>query len=128
MGYYTDGHEKGDNVRYRLHFIDKYFNFELRTYHRWVQLKEEDAIALEELDRKPLAKDLARKQFTSADDSRMQEYHIDCHEGLLKFVSEDNRQIHGADPSVDFPEGTRPLLIISQDESVFYQYLFSSKA
>jgi hypothetical protein len=70
-------------VRYRLDFIAKYFNFELRTY-RWGQLKEEDAIALEELDKKPLAKDLARNQFTSADGSRMRGYHIDCHEELIK--------------------------------------------
>jgi hypothetical protein len=126
--YYTDGHEKEENVRYRLDFIAKYFNFELRTY-RWVQLKEEDAIALEELDKKPHAKDLARKQFTSADGSRMREYHIDCHEEqLIKYVSDENQIIHGADLSIDLPEGARPLLIIGQDELVFYQYLFSSKA
>jgi hypothetical protein len=51
--YYTDGHERVDNVRYRLEFIKRYFIFEYRTY-RWIQLCKEDVIRLELLEKYPL--------------------------------------------------------------------------
>eukprot|EP00978_Attheya_sp_CCMP212_P032127 scaffold123909_cov56-Attheya_sp.AAC.1 len=125
--YYTDGHEKAENVRARINFIVQYFGLEIRTY-RFVQLTEEAALDLEQLEKNPLEQGLARREWTAEDGIQMREYHIDCHPRLLHFVSEQNRTIHGGDLSVYLPEGVRPLLICGQDESVYYQYLFSSRA
>jgi hypothetical protein len=95
-----------------------------------VQLTEEAASELERPEKNSLSKKglAPHKEWTKQEDGlQMREYHIDCHPLLLQFVSEQNQTIHRADLSVDFPEGSRPLIICGQDESVFYQYLFSSR-
>ena len=93
-----------------------------------MQLTEEAASELEHLEKNPLEKGLAHKEWTREEDGlQMREYHIDCHPLLLQFVSEQNKTIHGGDLSVDFPVGSCPLIVCGQDESVFYQYLFSSR-
>jgi hypothetical protein len=55
--YYTDGHEKAENVRYRVKFIKRYLEHELCTF-RWVQLTEDEAVALEQLAKHPLKQGL----------------------------------------------------------------------
>ena len=45
--YYTDGHERPDNVKYRMVFISRYRELEKRCY-RWAQVPEDDAVELEE--------------------------------------------------------------------------------
>jgi hypothetical protein len=51
--HHTDGHEKGENVRCRMKFVKCYFEHKLRTF-RWVMLREEEAISLEQLEKNPL--------------------------------------------------------------------------
>jgi hypothetical protein len=46
-GYYVDGHEKPATIEYRKAFCERYLAHEARM-HRWVQVKEEVAKALEE--------------------------------------------------------------------------------
>jgi hypothetical protein len=73
--YYTDGHEKAENVRCRLKFIKRYFEHELRTF-RWVQLSEGEAKALEELEKYPLKEGLVHS-FTNEDGHPEQKFHVD---------------------------------------------------
>jgi hypothetical protein len=63
--YYTGGHEKAENVRYRLKFIKRYFEHELRTFH-WVQLSEGEAKALKVLEKNSLKEGLGHS-FTNDD-------------------------------------------------------------
>jgi hypothetical protein len=124
--YYTDNHEKQENIEHRITYIIRYFELELRAY-RWVVLTESDAKILEDRQKNPLQKGLARKDFLR-DGQMMREYHIDCHPNLATYVTPANKEKHGADLSVDFPQGQRPLIFVGQDESIYYQYLFSSKS
>jgi hypothetical protein len=78
--YYTDIHERADNVRYRIQFIKKYFEYEYHTY-RWLQLSDEDAICLESLENNPLKKGLGLS-YRDEEGKSMREYHSDCHDAL----------------------------------------------
>jgi hypothetical protein len=124
--YYTDGHERADNVRYRIQFIKKYFEYEFRTY-RWIQISDEDAIRLESLKKNPLRKGLGLSYSDEAGKA-MREYHIDCHDALKEFVNDEYLPFGANLSVVNFPEGERPLIFVGQDESIIYQYLFSSKS
>ena len=55
----------------------------------------------------------------------MREYHIDIHPHLYSFVR--NKRM-GGDLSVRNKDGSRPVIIIGQDESIVKQYSFSSKS
>jgi len=123
--YYTDGHEKAENVRYRLKFIKRYFEHELRCF-RWVQLTEAQAEALEELEKNPLKKGFGHS-YDDDDGQRMRELHVDCHDALLDYISPETA-LFGGNLSVRFPSGMRPLIIVGQDEMITYQFLFSAKS
>ncbi len=86
--YYTDGHERADNVRYRIQFIKKYFEYEFRTY-RWLQLSDEDASRLESLEKNPLKKGLGLL-YSDEEGKAMREYHLDCHNALKEFINVGN--------------------------------------
>jgi hypothetical protein len=53
--YYTGGHEKEENVRYRNEFIKGYFRLEFHSY-RWVQFTEEEGQSLDSWKRNQLQK------------------------------------------------------------------------
>jgi hypothetical protein len=91
-----------------------------------VQLTEEKATELEEnLSKPPLQKNVLYN-YTTADDVRMLEYHLDTHKAFGDFVSANNKQ-YGGDLSVRLRMGERPVLLVGQDESTFHQYIFSKK-
>jgi hypothetical protein len=123
--YYTDGHERADNVRYRILFIKKYFEYEFRTY-QWLQLSDEDAICLISLEKNSLKKGLGLS-YSDEEGNAMREYHSDCRDALKEFIAP-NTLYCDANLSVNFPEGERPLIFVGQDESIIYQYLFSTKS
>jgi hypothetical protein len=139
--YDTDGHEKEENVRYHNEFIKRYFRLEFRTY-RWVQLTEEEGQSLESLEKKPIPKGLGFN-YINCDGHAMLEYHVDSHTQLEEYVDDVNKKL-GGNLSIRFPgqnldDGTYPirmhagdgvcqLMLVSQDECIFYQFLFSSKS
>ena len=120
--YYTDRHEDPANVEARKVFIDKYFNYESQAYV-WVHLTAEEATILENDQNINLAK--AFHSYTGENGSEMREYHIDIHPHLYSFVR--NKRM-GGDLSVRNKDGSRPVIIIGQDESIVKQYSFSSKS
>jgi hypothetical protein len=79
--YYTDGHQRSDALYdQEERFLPKYFKYELRIY-RWVQLKEEKAIELENSVQLPKAFYAYEREGEA-----MREYHVDTHKHLINFV------------------------------------------
>ena len=124
--YYTDGHEREDVVKdCNKRFLVEYFKLERRA-HRWVQLTEEKANELEETLTKPTLQNNVSYNYTTPDGVRMREYHVDTHKAFCDFVSANNTQ-YGGDLSVRLRVGEHPVLLVSQDESTFHQFIFSKK-
>jgi hypothetical protein len=111
--YYSDGHEKPENVEARKEFIAKYLELERRQYV-WVQVPEEVATELEN-DRKDTLLKYISYEFIR-DGRTYREYHVDCHPKFINYVS-DEHKCYGGDLSVRKPADERPLLSIGQDES-----------
>jgi hypothetical protein len=124
--YYTDGHEREDVVKDRnKRFLVEYFKLERRA-HRWVQLTEEKANELEEtLTKPPLQKNVSYN-YNTPDGVRMREYHVDTHKAFCAFVSANTKQ-YGGDLSVRLRVGERPVMLVSQDETTFHQFIFPKK-
>ena len=59
------------------------------------------------------------------DNISMREYHVDTHNVLFDFVS-DNTSHFGGKLYVRL-NGRRPVLLVGKDESTFHQYTFSKK-
>ena len=105
--FYTDKHEDAKNIADRIAFIERYFRLEMRAY-RWVQLKESEAIRLENLTSKtPLEKKTFRRRYPNKadNDEWYREYHVDVNPLLPHYVTKDNRKKHGGDLSFEFPVG-----------------------
>ena len=88
----------------------------------WVQITAEQGVILENNQNINLAR--VFHTYTGLDGTPMREYHIDIHPHLHSFVR--NKRM-GGDLSVRKDEGSRPLIVIGQDESVIKQYSFSAK-
>jgi hypothetical protein len=124
--YYTNGHEQADHVRYILEFIKRYFAYKFHSY-RWVQLYYKDDIHLESLEKNHLKTSLGMS-YTDEEGKAMKEYHFDSDDALKEFVNLENLPFGSNLSAVKFPEGERPLILVDQDESIIYQYLFVSKS
>ena len=121
--YYTDGHEREDVKRDRdERFLDAYFDSEIQC-HRWVQISSTMAVNL-----KNSYPDFAidSSHYFLKDGIEMQEYHVDTHECLSSFITEENKKF-GGNLSVRRDVDKKPLMIIGQDESTYNQLVFSSK-
>ena len=91
-GYYTDGHERDDVVKYRNErFTIKYFTAEHRTY-RWVHLDDTFTV---ELDRNyPTFPKNCSHQYTCLHSSiNKREYHVDSHNSLATYIQEDDKKL-----------------------------------
>jgi hypothetical protein len=122
--YYNDGHQKPEQVAYRKEFVKDYFETELRSY-LWVQVPEDDAVAMESDSKDPLMKDIYHS-FIDHSGQVMREYHVDSHPDFTKYIQQENLQ-YGGNLSVRRPVGERPTIIVGQDESAFSQYTFNQK-
>ena len=56
----------------------------------------------------------------------MREYHLDTHKAFYDYVTANNKQF-GGDLSIRLCVGERPVMLVGQDESTFYQFVFSKK-
>jgi hypothetical protein len=119
--YYNDGHEKAENVAYRINFINKMFSIEVSQY-LWISMSESDAIIVERDI--PMLKNIFYPFMK--DGIAMREYHVDTHPSYLNYIHPHNASL-GGNLSVR-NSNTRPLIVIGQDESAFSQYMFSSKS
>lgn len=116
--YYTDGHEREDNVADRMSFIPKYMELEWRTY-RWIQMTEDECLKLE--DEEKLSKDIEYHTYQNGDGVDMREYHIDDVHSIKSFDND-----FGASLSIQKSPG-RPIILVGQDEAIICQWIFSSK-
>ena len=73
-------------------FLVEYFALEKRS-QIWVQLKEDEVIILEDTDI-TFPNNCYYSYFTNENEN-MREYHIDTHNRLLSFVSDDTEEFGG---------------------------------
>ena len=116
--YYVDNHEHPDTVQYRNEFINRYFEYEFCCY-RWVSVskKERDEMLLLGL----ISADIGYC-YKQGENEIQYEFHVDDHE---IFYNKCRHLPYGGYLSVRMPPGSKPLLIISQDECIYKQYLFT---
>ena len=69
--YYVDSHESPENVQYRSQFIDRYFQYKLRSY-RWISITKDEQQKLIELGE---LGDHSGYEYTKKGDTFV-EYHI----------------------------------------------------
>ena len=115
--YYVDSHESPENVKYRKHFIDRYFQYELRA-HCWLSISKEerDKLVLEgEID-----EHLGYKY--ELNDKQLYEFHVDDH---VSFQARCDFLPYGGYLSVRMPPGSKKIMLFGQDEVIFKQHLFS---
>ena len=121
--YYTDGHERADVVDDRNNrFLIHYYKYEQQCY-RWIQITETEAVQFEKEDDnfpKNCYFEYVKEEIT------WREYHVDTNVGLLRFLDADGRR-YGGNLSVRATVGSKPLMLIGQDESTFYQLVFAKK-
>ncbi len=121
-GYYVDGHEKPATIEYRKAFCERYLAHEARM-HRWAQVKEEVAKALEEKgDTTPGS---GCYYYDQATQEKMVELHVDASDQLLLLGNVNGD--FGGNLSVRFPTGSKPLISFGHDESIYKQFLISLK-
>ena len=129
--YFTDRHENAENVAHRAAFVKKYFKWEELSY-RWVQLPTEDAIKLENEGNAGKEKLLPNSfvfEYTDVTTGKqMREYHVDAFPSEFERYIKPENTIHNGNLSHRFPSDRKPVILIGQDESIYKQFSFSSKA
>ena len=115
QSHYANGYEREDIVRDRDNiFLTSYFDSEIDCY-RWFQIEYSTSLELEVKNYKfPKS---CGYEYTILDDnltSVWQEYHIYTHVSLMEFFDNDNLQ-YGGNLSVRKKDGTRPLMLLVQD-------------
>ena len=123
QNYYIDGHEYPATVEDRIRYIKKYVKEDLCCY-RWIQITEEEANELEDNN------DCFEKESGYRYEWEMQtyyEYHVDDHESFQQRCNNDENCPFGGYLSVRMPLGTKPIIKIGQDESVFKQFSLTKK-
>ena len=118
--YYNDKHKSEANVAYRHEFIKRYFEYEIRT-HRWVQLPLEH---YKEMCRE--GKVFSDKGYEYIDENNKPfiKFHIIDHPSFSEDI---DTHKFGGNLSVHKPLGSKPLIILGQDEAIYKQFSFRSK-
>ena len=117
--YYVDNHDNPEIVWYRNHFIDRYFNYELRCY-RWYCVPVEQKNEM--VKKGEIHPELGYHHFRQEDGKEYVEYHVDDH---YTFQEKCNHLPYGGHLSVRKAPNCKPLMILGQDEVIFKQFLFS---
>ena len=118
--YYNDKHESTENIAYRHAFIQRYFEYELRSC-RWIQLSLEEYEAMcKENDSIFNGKGY---KYLDANNNQCIEFHIDDNPKFDALITNS----FGGNLSVRKPANQKPLIIFGQDECIYKQYTFKSK-
>jgi hypothetical protein len=118
--YYVDSHEKPDNIRYRMQFIDRYRSYEINA-HRWI------AISLDRYERMVGAGELSEGsgyRFEKGGVTYM-EMHVDDNP---VFQEECSNLPYGAHLSVRKKKEQKPVMMLGQDECIFKQFALTKKS
>ena len=124
--YYTDKHEDFENIKARNEFTKWYLEAELRAY-RWIQITKAEAEKLEKHEKNPLDIGSYRREYKNNNGIMCREYHVDVHKSFINYILPEIGKVYGGNRSINFPKGSKPLLILGQDESTFYQFSFGSR-
>ena len=122
--FYVDGHEREDVVAHRDSFCKHYLTVLEPYCRRWIQLPLSEAATIKTLDT-----EIGHPYYDIVSDEDRVEFHVDYWKhclSKLKTLEETPRDIE-ATTSIRVSTSVRPHMIIGQDESVFAQYLLSSK-
>ena len=114
--FYVDGHERSDVVAYRNSFCTDYLTVYEPRCLRWVKLRKDKAMMM----------DGVRVEFGYAyvdPETRIEmvEFHVDYCHGITGLKDEAPHM------SVRAPPGSKPLMILGQDECVFTQFLLGQR-
>ena len=126
--YYVDGHKREDVVAHRHSFCKNYLTMLEPYCRRWIQVPLREAATIKTLDT-----NIGHHYFDIISNENRVEFHVDywrsCIVEQLKKTSEVTplHQEIEATTSIQKSVSVRPLMIVGQDESVFSQYLLSSK-
>lgn len=104
-------------MKYRSSFIDRYFQYKLRSY-RWISIDKEKRDTFIKIVQ--LGEDSGFKY--TKDDKIYSEYHVDDSHIFHDWTS---HLPYGSHLSVQMPIHTKSIMILGQDECIFKQYLFS---
>jgi hypothetical protein len=121
-GYYVDGHERPATIQYRWDFCKRYLAYEQRM-QRWIQVPATLAIELE--TKGEVAKGSGYKYDSNG--VSMFEYHVDSFAADNELLKEMVTTSLGGNLSVQFPQGSKPLIIFGHDECIFKQFLMPGK-
>jgi hypothetical protein len=125
--YYVDTHEKPENCRYRKQYAREYRQLELRM-HRWIQFKQRYFVFLQDTAEFKKHKLVSNGyKYHSERNGPMIELHVDDHPFFQQKMNKPHH-IFGGDLSIHNPNQNRPLIAFGQDECIFKQFLFTTKA
>ena len=119
--YYTDRHEAPDVVAYRDAYVHRDLLRELRQ-PVWIQLTGAEASELRSSMREH-GGNLPLGHVFQRDGENYEEFHVDDSNAFLK--ARDTFKM-GGNLSVRFPSGSKPLLRMGQDESIYKAHQFPS--
>ena len=125
--YYSDNHEKPENILYRYKFIDRYLSRELKT-HRWIQMSK---VKYDEMISQGYIINGTGFEYKNSKDENKTyyEFHVDDHPDFsCSSWHNSELAVFGGNLSVRKPTDTKPLIIFGQDECIFKQYVFKKKA
>ena len=122
--YYVDGHEKPETKKYGKKMVRDYLTTELRM-HRWVHLP---ASELSDLEKELEIKLSNGYKYTDPQTGiGIVELHVESHPSFDQ-VRKNATTMYGGNLSVRKPPNTKLLIGFGQDECIFKQYMFTSKA
>ena len=114
--FYVDGHEREDVVAYRREFCKRYLTVYEPRCLRWVQLRKEEAQAIDDIDF------AFGHSYLDTTGAQWIEFHADYCRQIPEIL-----QGREAKPSIRASPGSKPLMIVGQDESVFTQFLLGQR-
>ena len=128
--YYVDGHERKDVVIYQNWFVNKYLR-EWEPHCLWfvhMTLEELQTIQLQTIRTKPKLLEKDCLKFACDDGSFL----FEVHEDRLHKMGNDNLQrrcdeLPRQQSIRSIGNNTKPLIIVGQDECIFYQYMLNLK-
>jgi len=120
--FYVDNHERSEVKKYRdKDFILRYLDREFRQ-HRWIRLLETDAQKY--IDDGEISETHGYNYVQNG--IEFVEYHVDHHVDFQKMGAD--AHAFGGLLSVRMPPGSKPVIVVGQDEAIFKQYLSMWKA
>ena len=115
--YYVDGHEREEQIQHRRQFTTRYLSDIEKFTYRWVQMPVAKLQSIQSLlseDEKIIP--CGHRYWDPVTNEEWVEFHVDDHDFEDCAV-----ELYGGNLSVRMPAAFKPIIILSQDESIFNQ-------